>query len=327
MNEIITNIRNTPNFNTVALGKLDNTRFQQIFGPAGTLRTDNTAWMVDEDGYRCIGHFYGQGTYGSVTGLNQFTRIASGPAGINEVWYGFRFKFEAGFQYPISGKFYGITVGSFSSSDGTFASGGQGPASKMLTDGRAGSMRLAPQGDTAFRFYIYDHGPRMTGIYGHDAGVTRFGKFLPGQWQWMVVRSVMNNPLSANNGISQIWLDGNLIGSTNELAWSRDSLTAKGFQMLSIATFTGGGSSLWNSPKDQWMYQRDMFVWRTNNAKGNNLYVQGETVDTPMGTLGSGVAPTPTPSSSPNSTPTPTPTPTVTAKFEKFSVRMRTRIV
>ena len=290
--EIITPILNRPNFSDVATGPKSLSKYNQLYGTSrNNIRADGTWSVTDEDGVRVLDHLYEVGKWGSSqTGMNEWAEFADGnTSNLPEVWYGFEFKFEAGFEYKISGKFYGIVCGGFGAGDGGFAVGGAGPASKMLANDQAGSMRIEPDGNMRMRFYIYDH--LMTSTYGRPGNAGVFGQLIPGQWQKMAVRCVMNSPLTANNGLVQVWLDGVLIASETGIAWGRPELTSKGFQQVSVGTFFGGNDSRWASPKTQHMYQRSFFVWKTDNVKGNNLYTVNEEVNSPMGTLG--VASTP----------------------------------
>ena len=287
----ITPILTKDNWNDIATGNLTKAKFNKMFADTAALKSNNTAQVVDHDGYRCLGHFYGKDTFGQKCGMQEYRNL---PLGLKEVWHGLHFKFQDGFVTPWFGKFWGATCGKFGEGGG-FASGGQGPGSKMLAADKGGCARLnyyVPGFDpdfpnhllpTKLKHYNYHHD--MTGINGSDMGEGAFGNIIMGQWHQIVLRQVMNTE-NESDGITQVWLDGVLVSSTDKIRYTRPEITAQTFGYITIGTFSGGGDSRWNSVKDQWMYQRDMYIWHTNNPIGNQLFKSSDVIPTPMGNIG-----------------------------------------
>lgn len=297
--EIITPIITQSDFLNTPVGAKTLSKLNSLYlRPGGSIRSDGNWLVEDHEGYRCLKVVYPEGTHGSASGINEWAKIANGPLGIQEAFYGYNFKLMPGFDYSEANKFFGVTVGSFSTTDGKFASGGAGPASAMASKDLGGSLKLRlaklAGGNYGLLMYIYDHA--MTSKYGRAGSAGTFGVITPGNWHKLAVRVVMNNPLSSNNGVCQVWLDNVLVGSYDGIAWSRSNITAKGFQLFAINCFLGGSGTLFNSPINQHIWKRDFYFWRTNNAKGNGLYAANETVAAPatFGDLGPGTAP-PTP--------------------------------
>jgi hypothetical protein len=286
--EIITPILNRPNFDNVSVGPKSVERLNALFQRAGgPMRKDGNWSVVDHDGRRCMQSFFPKGKTHYDTGFNEWRDLAPGPAGLQEAWIGLRFKWSEGFVYPPGGKFFGLTCGGLNAPEGIHGSGGAGPASNMRAKNLGGSMKLRPvtlaNGNMGFALYLYDH--LMTGKYGRNP-IGTFGNFTTGEWHEVAMRFVMNNPLTANNGIIQVWIDKVLVGSYGGIAWSRPHITAKGFVKAALNNFTGGSGPTFYTHHDSFNWVDSFYLWKTNNPKGNALYGKNEIVSSLMGDLG-----------------------------------------
>ena len=289
----ITEILKKDSWAGTALGDLTKSSFNFMFADTRNIRVDNTNLVSLIDGYTVLENRYAQGTFGITTGISEYRTL---PAALNlkEVWISFHFKFESGFVYPWSGKFFGIACGTFGKGGG-FASGGQGPASAMVAADKGGTVRITPimvgfdpkkpRYDLPVRFQWYAYHHNMTGKYGSDMGQGQFGTMIPGQWQRYDLRCVMNT-LNNSDGVAQFWLDGKLVSSTNQVRWTRPGITAQNFDLVTLNSFSGGGDARWNSIKNQSMYMRNFYIWKTNNPIGNQLFTYDQIIPTLNGNIG-----------------------------------------
>lgn len=286
---VIQNLFSKSNFDDTSLGLLSDADYQKIFA-AGSGRSlqiarynpqTNRPSIFDMDGFRVLGHFFKQGFFGVQTGINQNSRVNNT---INqtdqELWWGFHFKFQAGFSYSIAGKFFGLGVGT------NPASGGMGPASSMIANNKGASVRIAPrETSTGIRFALYVYDYNLTGKYGSAPGGF-FGQVTPGQWQQIVVRTRINPDPNVKNGICQVWLDGVLVLSVNTLWLNHPQTPWDRFGEFFVNSFMGGAGSSFASRQDQYIYQRDFHLWRvTSGGLGQTLYSPSAEIITPMGII------------------------------------------
>ena len=273
-----------PDFNHVNTGLLTNTEFKKIFdvGQWRNLRSYNPAsngpTVFNINGQKVLGHYFAKGQFGSQTGMNQWMTI---PEGHKEMWWGCEFMFQDGFEYSISGKFFGFACGRLGRD--RVASGGDGPASNLIANNMGGLVRISPRETSEgikFNWYIYDY--RMTGKYGRS-GSSHFGQVKSGQWQKMVVRTAINPEAKTGNGIAQCWLDGKLVATIDNLWLNHPQTSEKTFGEVGIQTFMGGADSQFASKKDQYIYQKNFFVWIPEKEELTKIYTSNDKIPLPQG--------------------------------------------
>ena len=143
----------------------------------------------------------------------------------------FWIRFPAGFQFVKGGKLPGLFGGSG-------GSGGQ-----HHDDGF--STRFMWRAGGAGEVYAYL--PGSTG-YGTSLGRGTW-KFVPGRWQHLAQRVVLNTAGQANGSVT-VWLDGQQVFAQNGLSFrGNDQLHIDG---LFFSTFFGGADTSWASPTDQY---------------------------------------------------------------------------
>lgn len=162
-----------------------------------------------------------------------------------ELYLSYDVMFEEGFEFVLGGKLPGLYWGEF-------IGGGNIPDGY---DGGSGRLMWHPDGEILN--YTYHAG--MTSAYGQ---VDRWGfgerkYFVPGKWQNLEVRYVMNTPGVAN-GIIQAWLDGELVMDRRDFQFrNTGSMTLSG---LIVTTYFGGHTEKWASPKDQHVFFDNFIV-------------------------------------------------------------------
>ncbi len=207
-------------------------------------------------------NYYPKGTFGRGGGLNQFSSLDGGT--IEEAYLTYRFKFEAGFEWGLTGKMPGFIYGK----SGTVASGGDGPE---IGD-KGSSVRLIWNEEGKLNFYIYHH--QMKEKYGENLGTDFFGPVESGVWHELTMRLVTND-LGAKNGICQVWLDGELKASIKDLEL-RIPRSPRYIEAIALSTFMGGADDRFAAPKDQAMYMDDFYVWNYNEQYiRSNPTIQG----------------------------------------------------
>jgi hypothetical protein len=129
----------------------------------------------------------------------------------------------------------------------------------------------------------------MTTTCGDPMGLPNWAKFETGKWHTLTMRVVMNT-VNVSNGIIEIWLDGNLVASSNKVRY-RVSGSPQDISELFMATFMGGNTRDWAPSRNQSMWMDDVVIWKydqsylSNNpsvARGLQLHNPNQKIYTPL---------------------------------------------
>jgi hypothetical protein len=215
----------------------------------GDLYMPNTTQVQTVDGKKVLASFFPKGTWGRGGGLNQWSEFEDTGDDITEIYWTFRIKYQDDFDWGLGAKLPGIGFGRVQ----TVASGGAGPG---IGD-KGASCRLMQVADGKLIMYVYHHG--MSDKYGDDMGQGTFGQLKRGVWQELTVRVVANDNGKAN-GIMQVWLDGELVASAQNIEM-RTPTSPQHIRGIALNTFMGGGDARFAPDRDQYMWLDDVCFW------------------------------------------------------------------
>ena len=245
----------------------------------GELYLPNTTQIQTVDGNKVLASFFPKGTWGRGGGLNQWAEFKDSPDDITEIYWTFRINYQDDFDWGLGAKLPGIGFGPVQ----TLASGGAGPD---IGD-KGSSLRLMQQAGGKLRMYVYHHG--MGDKYGDDMGIGTFGQLKRGEWQELTVRVVANDNGKAN-GIMQVWLDGILVASVQNIEM-RTSASPQKIGGIALNTFMGGADESFAPDRDQFMWMDDIYFWQYSDkflaenpsvARGLRLHPESHKLYTPL---------------------------------------------
>jgi hypothetical protein len=245
----------------------------------GELYLPNTTQIQTVDGRKVLASFFPKGTWGRGGGLNQWADFRDTPDDITEIYWTYRIKYQGDFDWALGAKLPGVGFGPVQ----TVASGGDGP----VIGNKGSSLRLMQQADGKLRMYVYHH--NMDDKYGDAMGIDTFGQLKRGEWQELTVRVVANENGKAN-GIMQVWLDGTLVASVQNIEM-RTSESPQTIGGIAIATFMGGGDERFAPDRDQFMWMDDVYFWQYSDkfleanpsvARGLQLHPESYKLRTPI---------------------------------------------
>jgi hypothetical protein len=216
----------------------------------GKLYLPNTTQVQTVDGKKVLASFFPKGTWGRGGGLNQWSDFRDTPDDITEIYWTFRIKYQNDFDWALGAKLPGVGFGPVQ----TVASGGVGPG---IGD-KGASLRLMQEAGGKLRMYVYHHS--MGDTYGDDMGQGRFGQLKKGVWQELSVR-VVANEIGMANGIMQVWLDGMLVASAQNIEM-RTATSPQRINSLALHTFMGGADERFAPDRDQFMWMDDVYFWQ-----------------------------------------------------------------
>ncbi|WPR73552.1 Ig-like domain-containing protein [Algoriphagus sp. NG3] len=220
---------------------------------SGNLQLPNTTQIRSVDGKKVLANYYPKGTWGKGGGLNQWVDFRDTPDDITEIYWTFRIKYQDDFDWGLGNKLPGVSFGTVQ----TVASGGDGPNIRN----KGSSLRLVQKKDGKLGVYVYHH--KMPGKYGDGMGAGSFGQLKKGQWQELTVR-VVANQIGKSNGIMQVWLDGVLVASVQNIEM-RTSASPQTIRGLALHTFMGGADARFAPDKNQFMWMDDIHYWQYSN--------------------------------------------------------------
>ncbi len=148
----------------------------------------------------------------------------------NQLYFSYRVRFAKDFDFVKGGKLPGFM-------------GGTGPTG-CVSDKNGFSARNMWRVNGDAVQYLY--APRKISPCGDDYHYTKGGvnqRFIPGKWQTVEHRLVMNTP-GENNGIMQAWLDGELVLDVKDFLF-RETGSSFAIDTLYFSTFFGGGDAEW----------------------------------------------------------------------------------
>jgi hypothetical protein len=243
-------IRRKADFEKHSVGMYTDAQFKSDWN-GGKLTLPNTTQIQSIDGTKVLASYFKKGTWGSANGgLNQWGDFKDSPDDITELYWTFRIKYQSDFDWALGNKLPGVGFGTVK----TAASGGSGPNIKD----KGASLRLMQVQGGKLKLYVYHHSMREQ--YGDDMGAGEFGQLKKGVWQELTVRVVANDNGKAN-GIMQVWLDGALVASVQNIEMRKNSSPQKIGGIL-LNTFMGGGDSRFAPDKNQFMWMDDFHYWQ-----------------------------------------------------------------
>lgn len=80
--------------------------------------------------------------------------------------------------------------------------------------------------------------------------------FAPGTWTRLDVIMDLNEPAGTQNGLLQVYMNGNLAISLNNIPYRSTGMV--GFQGLFFSSFFGGSDPTWASPTDQTVFFKNL---------------------------------------------------------------------
>jgi hypothetical protein len=271
-------IRKKVDFDNHPNGKYTDSQFKSDWN-GGSLYTPNTTQIQTVDGKKVLASFFPKGTYGRGGGLNQWGSFQPHTDKITEIYWTFRIKYQKDFDWALGAKLPGIGFGPVQ----TVASGGAGPG----IGNKGATCRLMQQPDGKLKLYVYHHS--MGVQYGDEMGQGMFGQLKRGEWQKLTVRVVANDNGKAN-GIMQVWLDGTMVASVQNIEMRKASSPQEIGGIL-LNTFMGGGDSRFAPDKDQYMWMDDVYFWQYSDkylaenpsvARGLKLHPASHKLYTPL---------------------------------------------
>ena len=245
----------------------------------GELYQPNTTQIQTVDGKKVLANFFPKGTWGRGGGLNQWSEFPDTHEDITEIYWTFRIKYQDDFDWALGAKLPGIGFGPVQ----TVASGGVGPG---IGD-KGSSVRLMQQAGGKLVMYVYHHS--MDKKYGDDMGQGTFGQLRRGEWQELTARVVANENGKAN-GIMQVWLDGTLVASAQNIEL-RTSASPQEIGGIVLNTFMGGADERFAPDRDQYMWMDDVYFWQYSDkfldanpsvARGLQLHPASQKLYTPI---------------------------------------------
>jgi hypothetical protein len=282
-------IRRKADFNNHSEGYYTDAQYKSDW-KVGKLYLPNTTQVRTVDGKKVLASFFPKGTWGRGGGLNQWSDFRDTPDDITEIYWTFRIKYQNDFDWALGAKLPGVGFGFVQ----TVASGGAGPG---IGD-KGASLRLMQVAGGKLKLYVYHHS--MGNTYGDDMGQGTFGQLKRGEWQELTVR-VVANQIGKANGIMQVWLDGVLVASAQNIEM-RTATSPQRINSLALHTFMGGNSELFAPDRDQFMWMDDVHFWQyskeylaanSNVARGLQLHPASQKLYTPIsGVANSNTSPT-----------------------------------
>ncbi|WPR73553.1 Ig-like domain-containing protein [Algoriphagus sp. NG3] len=271
-------IRRKVDFDSHPDGYYTDTQFKSDWR-GGKLYMPNTTQIGSVDGKKVLANYYPKGTWGRGGGLNQWVDFSDTPDNITEIYWTFRIKYQDDFDWGLANKLPGVSFGTVQ----TVASGGDGPN----IGNKGSSLRLMWREGGKMSLYVYHH--NMHGEYGDDMGIGTFGQLKKGHWQELTVR-VVANQVGKANGIMQVWLDGVLVASVQNIEM-RTSTSPQTIRGLALHTFMGGADERFAPDKNQFMWMDDIHYWQyseeflaenTSVSRGLQLHSASHKLYTPI---------------------------------------------
>lgn len=218
-------------FDEATVGNYTQASVVDDFGFAATWNDgldEGRAAIVDENGERFLRVTYAGGQYGPSAGGVQF-QVPFGGAH-EELYFSYRVRFAAGFDFVKGGKLPGLV-------------GGSSPTGCSPKPDGFSARNMWRTGGAAVQYVYYPTQPNTCGddVKYMSGSVAKL--FTPGAWQTIEHRIVMNTPGTAD-GILEAWVDGELVLSDTARLW-RNAGATFGIDTLYFSTFFGGGDASW----------------------------------------------------------------------------------
>jgi hypothetical protein len=169
--------------------------------------------------------FRGQYLANQIGGPNGHTpRLRLKPG--KEYIFEYKLRFDQGFDFSRGGKIPGLA-------------GASAPTGCVSTNGSGFSARNMWRQNGAFIGYVYDNNQSSACGTGLSTGFN----FAVGRWYDMKQRVKLNTGRN-NNGILQLWVDGQMVLSRSNLQYMNESPTSK-IDVVLFHSFFGGSTQDW----------------------------------------------------------------------------------
>lgn len=175
------------------------------------------------------------------------------PQPYDELYFAYRVRFQAGFDFVRGGKLPGLTGGT--DNTGCTATRDQGWSARNMW--RRSSADPADQAYLVQYVYDVDRPENCGDNYVYDLGARRL--FVPDQWYLIEHRVVMNTPGVAD-GILQGWFDGVLAVERTDVQLRDSGNGSLGISSLYFSTFFGGNAADWAPLRDEIVFFDDIVV-------------------------------------------------------------------
>jgi len=184
--------------------------------------------VVDEDSNKFLRMTYPAGQFGPTAGGVQFL-VPFGQT-YQELYFSYRVRFKAGFDFVKGGKLPGLV-------------GGSSPTGCSPKKDGFSARNMWRTGGALVQYVYWPNQPETCGDdLKYMDGATQ--KFFPtGQWVTVEHRVKMNTA-GTSNGVFQAWVNGVLYFEDNARLW-RDTGATYGIDTLYFSSFFGGGDPSW----------------------------------------------------------------------------------
>ncbi len=190
----------------------------------------------------------------------------------DDVYYGYRFKFDANFDFKNGGKLNGLI-------------GGSDPSPGVPTDGSKGASvsimwRKYPSDPNNAYMHTYTYCENKDDQWGqHDDFKDGSGnriKIVREKWYNVVVRIKMNT-MNVPDGTIQVWLDGQLVVDRHDFLFRTKGGTW-GWHINQLIYFFGGNGPGWAPTRDSYVSMDD---WVLSQSAPTHL-LNGSTAQPPV---------------------------------------------
>lgn len=233
----------------IAEGPVTRDEFKQAFGlPAPLGSTDNRQYddTTVENGW--LRTTFAAGTMHSIpTGNNGAVITPALPEQVEEATISYRIRFSSDFDWSLGGKLPGLS-GVAPGVSPTMPTGGKVDGADSGWSGRV--MWLGPKayghvGSKANEIAAYMYHPGQSSIYGDNEWTNT--AFEGGRTHTVTLRHKMNT-VGQNDGILQVWIDGNLVVDRHDYVYRTRSDVKIGHLMWHL--FRGGNTAAWAGSRD-----------------------------------------------------------------------------
>lgn len=224
-------------FDSSAVGKYTQDDVASDFGRSENWNNgldEGRATIVSESGQKFLRITYVGGKYGPSDGGVQFN-VPFGKS-YNELYFSYRVRFAADFDFVKGGKLPGLI-------------GGSSPSGCVSDVDGFSARNMFRSGGAAVQYMYWPDKENSCGDdFAYLSGQTAV-KFKPGTWHLIEHRVVMNS-VGARNGVMQAWFDGKSVLNRSDLRY-RISGQSFGIDGITFSTFFGGSDSSWAPKKAQ----------------------------------------------------------------------------
>lgn len=243
------------NFNSYDVGFLDKAPLKAK-GWDPRLGFDNKQWRIEDGGngnkYLSLLNRASECCYWKGCRMLREEKVK-----YDDIYWGFRFKFDSNFDFKSGGKLNGFI-------------GGSDPSPGVPTDGSKGasvSLMWRKNGNDAY-LHTYTYSENKDDKWGqHDDLVNGSGQrinIVRDKWYSVVIRLEMND-MNVPNGKIQVWLDGQTAMYRDDYLFRSKGATW-GWHINQMIYFFGGNGPGWAPGTDSYVYMDDWVMSLTPPA-------------------------------------------------------------